>query len=69
MTPSENRKSMTVLWLELSSKIGHLSSKPLNVSQILSAKSNLQDCEIAVIILKNSLPHKKTFLHCGKKPF
>ena len=45
--------------LELSSKIGNLSSKPSNVSQTLSTRSTQQNCGITATILKNSLPQKE----------
>ena len=40
--------------------------KAINVSQILSNESTQQNCGITVIILKNSLPQKKTFLYHWK---
>ena len=40
-------------WLFFGSKIGHLSSKPSIVSQILSIMSTQQNRRITVIILKN----------------
>ena len=60
------QKIMTVFWLELSSRTGHLSSKPSNVSHILSNKGTQQNWGITVIILKNSLPQKKTLLYHWK---
>ena len=66
ITPSEKRKSVTVFWLELSSRTRHLSSKPSYVSKLLSTKSTQQNRGITVIILKNSLPQKKTFLYRWK---
>ena len=69
MTPWENRKSVTVFWLELISEINHLSSKPSNVSQILSTESTQQSHGIAAIILKNSLPKGKYVVITERSPF
>ena len=44
-------------------KIGRLSSKPSNVPQTLSTKSTQQNPGITAIILKSSLPRKKTFFY------
>ena len=68
MTPWENRKSVTVFWLELTSEMNHLSSKPSNLS-ILSTESTQQSHGIAVIILKNSLPKGKYVVITERSPF
>ena len=66
ISPQHLGKSMTVFWLELSSKVNNLSSKASYVSHILSTKSTQQNHGITVNILKNSFPHKKTCLYHQK---
>ena len=63
-------ENQTVFCLELSSKRNYLPSKASNVSQVLSNSTQQnQNQGIAVIILKNLLPHKKTCLYHWKTFF